>query len=193
MRRATSLLGAALLGAALLSVVAPAPTLEGQASPRCAAAEFRQLDFWIGTWEVTDPEGAPVGRSTIETTLGGCAVREAWDSGDVHGSSLNAFDRPAGVWRQMWADDGGGVLLLEGGWSGDAMVLRGTRIGSDGKTRALRVTLRPAEDGTVRQLQERSEDGGRTWGVIFDGRYRRSGSRPRRRAGSPRSAPAGSG
>ena len=65
------------------------------------------------------------------------------------------------------------MLRLGGTWQHDHMVLMGDRVGSDGKTRRLRVSLTPHPDGTLRQLQERSEDGGQTWAVIFEGRYER--------------------
>ena len=34
-----------------------------------------------------------------------------------------------------------------------------------------RITWTPLEGGVVRQLWETSKDGGRTWAVVFDGRY----------------------
>jgi hypothetical protein len=160
--------------------------IAAQTSPPCEDPEFRQLDFWIGAWEVADAGGQVIGRSTVSATLGRCAIQEEWESGDMHGTSINAYDKPEGAWRQMWVDSFGAVLRLRGAWNGRSMVLGGPRVGSDGRTRHLRVTLTPMEDGTLRQLQERSEDGGETWGVIFDGRYTRV-IRPI--AGSPRSAP----
>jgi hypothetical protein len=37
-----------------------------------------------------------------------------------------------------------------------------------------RISWTPLPRGDVRQLWERSADGGRTWTVIFDGRYSRA-------------------
>jgi hypothetical protein len=39
------------------------------------------------------------------------------------------------------------------------------------KTVQQRITWTPMADGSVRQLWESSIDGGRTWAVLFDGRY----------------------
>lgn len=167
-----------LLALAFVSAAAPRTPAAAQTSPRCAGPEFRQLDFWIGTWTVTDPDGDVMGESTVVPTLDGCAVREDWSSGQMHGTSINAFDKPEAVWRQMWVDNLGAVLRLAGDWQQDRMVLVGDRLGSDGKTRRLRVTLSQRDDGTLRQVQERSEDGGRTWTVIFEGRYTPKGARP---------------
>lgn len=149
------------------------PVRAQETAPRCASEEFRQFDFWLGEWEVTDPDGNPVGRSRIERTLGGCVIQEHWDAGQVRGTSLNIYDAPSGVWRQSWVDNRGVLLRIEGGLDGDAMRMRGERLGGDGKTRVLRITWTPLDDG-VRQVQEVSEDGGTRWNVAFDGRYRPS-------------------
>jgi len=162
------------VAAGLLLALAPA-SAAAQTSPRCTDAEFRQMDFWIGSWEVTDAEGAMVGRSTVSPIMEMCALREEWDSGQVKGMSINMYDKPTRSWHQMWVDNMGVVLRLEGARSGEGMVLHGSRVGSDGKERQLRVTLTPQADGSLRQLQERSEDGGMSWSVIFDGHYSKTG------------------
>ncbi len=153
------------------AAAALAGPVAAQVSPRCADAEFRQMDFWVGNWDVTDASGEKVGESTVAPMLSRCAVREEWRSGEMIGTSVNMYDKPSGVWRQMWVDNFGAVLRMEGGWSAGSMVLSGERKGADGKVRQLRVTLTPMEDGSVRQRQERSEDGGKSWTVIFDARY----------------------
>jgi len=151
-------------------------TASAQASPRCSDEEFRQLDFWVGSWKVKDRDGHVVGESTVSSRLERCALVEEWSSDGSRGISINGFDKPTGVWRQMWVDTSGAVLRIAGAWEGDRMVLSGDRVGSDGKTRRLRVTLIPGPDATLRQLQERSDDDGHSWTVIFDGTYVKKGS-----------------
>jgi hypothetical protein len=51
------------------------------------------------------------------------------------------------------------------------MRFRGQSCTADGKKAPRRMTFTPREDGTVRQLIEKSSDGGRTWTVDFDGVY----------------------
>lgn len=147
--------------------------LASQTSPRCTDAQFRQLDFWVGEWDVADSQRNPVGRSDVSSTLDGCAVREEWRSEGFHGISLSAYDKPDARWRQFWVDNFGAVLRLEGGWSGEELKLEGSRTGSDGKTRQIRMILTPMADGSIRQVQQRSEDGGSTWTLIFEGLYTR--------------------
>ncbi len=155
----------------------PRPT-----APACSDAARHQLDFWIGDWRVTDSDGQSAGTSHVRALLDHCVLREEWTSGELHGTSLTTYDAPERTWRQMWVDDHGGVLRLSGVWSDGRMVMRGTRVGSDGRSRQLRMSLAPDRDGSVEQLLERSEDDGRTWTELFRGTYRRASgeSRPQR-------------
>jgi hypothetical protein len=145
------------------------------ASKACAAPEHRQFDFWIGEWEVTTPDGAPAGRNRIERILGGCALRESWTGAKGgSGNSYNAYDRQNGKWHQTWVDNGGLVLRLDGAFAGGKMVLSGETRDSSGTPVENRITWQETAPGAVRQLWETSRDG-RTWSVVFDGRYRKRG------------------
>ena len=169
--RHTSLLALALLGGAvpLTAQVAGTPPARG-----CTAAEHRQFDFWIGEWEVTTPAGKPAGRNRIDAILSGCALRESWTgAGGSSGTSYNAWDRQRRRWHQTWVDDGGLVLRLEGGLMDGKMVLRGETLDTSGTPVTNRITWEPTGPGTVRQVWEVSSDGGKTWGVVFDGSYRK--------------------
>lgn len=66
--------------------------------------------------------------------------------------------------------------MLTGGFAERSMVLSMTGPSpSDPKATLLqRITWTPAIDGSVRQLWESSADAGRTWIVMFDGRYVRA-------------------
>ena len=153
--------------------IAPAQTPSPKASA-CAAAEYRQFDFWVGDWEVRNPAGKVVGHNRIENAHGGCALIEHWASvNGVTGTSVNLYDRDRGRWHQTWVDSSGGLLELDGGIEGGAMVLTGEAIDAEAPSKVARQkitwTLQP--DGQVRQLWESSIDGGKTWTTAFDGRY----------------------
>jgi hypothetical protein len=157
-----------------------APGLAGQQAPApCAAAEYRQFDFWVGTWNVFNPAGRQVGTNTIERTLGGCALHEQWRSAQgTRGYSYNIYDRTHGRWHQTWVDDSGNLLTIEGGLEGTRMILRGTTQNAQGAAVQNRITWTPVAADSVRQLWETSADAGRTWSVAFDGLYvRASGGR----------------
>lgn len=142
------------------------------ASPReaCAAEGHRQFDFWIGSWEVTTPDGQVAGTNEIDAVLGGCGLRERWQGrGGMTGTSLNAYDPHTGTWHQTWVDDRGGFLLLSGGLEGGSMVLSGEMRDEEGPLMH-RITWTPLEGGEVRQLWEVRRGEGE-WSVLFDGRY----------------------
>ncbi len=146
---------------------------EPRKGPPPPPPETRQFDFWIGTWEVTTPDGKVAGHNVIEPVLGGRALRETWTgAGGFSGTSLNTYDASARVWRQFWVDQSGGVLTLSGNFADGAMSMEQS-ITLDGLTTIDRITWTPHADGTVRQLWEQSKDARITWSVLFDGLYRR--------------------
>lgn len=157
----------------LLSLATASAQAQTPAPPPqpCAAPEYRQFDFWLGDWDVTQA-GAPAGSNRIESLHGGCVLAENWRSanGSFTGSSLNAYDRGTGRWRQTWTDSSGTVLLLAGGLEDSRMVMSGTRSGPDGQDVTDRITWTPNEDGSVRQHWQQKTAGG-DWSTLFDGLY----------------------
>jgi len=148
---------------------------QATATPRCSAAEHRQFDFWIGEWEVRNPQGKVAGTSRITSILDGCAIHEEWSgAGGSRGESFNIFDRTTQRWHQTWVDNGGLLAQFDGGLSSQgAMVLEGAGRTPKGEPARSRMTFTPLPDGAVRQLWEFSTDQGATWTTSFDGTYRR--------------------
>jgi hypothetical protein len=148
------------------------------AAPPCQASEYRQFDFWLGSWSVFTPDGKKAGDNRIEAIDGGCALIERWrGGGGFSGTSLNSWHAATRQWHQHWVDNQGGLLRLAGGRDGERMVLRGSSAndGKPGATRRQRISWTPLPDGAVRQLWEQSDDDGATWRTVFDGRYVRVG------------------
>jgi hypothetical protein len=150
---------------------------QAPAAPPCSSPEYRQFDFWVGDWIVYNPRGQQVGTNRIEKIEGGCGLQENWvaASGGT-GRSINAYHATTGKWVQHWVGAGGSVLLLEGGYDGEKMMLTGRSLSAGKETRD-RITWSRVPGGKVRQLWEQSTDGQKTWTVAFDGIY------------SPRAAP----
>lgn len=172
---------------ALLPQIGGVPALEGdprlqEVLDRADAARYpcrtrpesRQLDFWLGEWTVSDPQGVTVGENVITADLQGCVVRESWtDSFGGRGTSVNFYDPATELWHQVWTSENGTVTHYEGSWSDGAMRFLAKGFGdADGVTRHRRMTFTPAADGSVRQLIEESTDA-TTWTVGFDGTYRK--------------------
>jgi hypothetical protein len=135
----------------------------------------RDFDYWVGEWDVYGPQGRQVGTNSITRLLDGGALAEHWrGAGGVEGHSLNAYDATADRWHQTWVDSSGGLLLLDGGLVGDAMVLEGTLPRPDAPCavpQRQRITWTREPNG-VRQHWQTSDDEGATWQTAFDGHYR---------------------
>lgn len=133
------------------------------------------LDFWLGSWDVSSPEGELLGTNEIVAELGGAAIVERWRGATgEEGMSLFYFDRPRALWKQVWVMEGGHKEkhLVADGPAG--VVFQGTVTRRDGGQHLDRTTLTLLPDGGVRQVIEVSRDGGTTWILGFDGRYARA-------------------
>ena len=164
----------------LLHPVAPAyaqtDTTDKPASPPgpCAGAEYRQFDFWIGDWEVQSPDGKPAGTNRITQILDGCVIQENWNGArGSSGTSYNIYDRTRRRWHQTWVDDQGSLLQLDGKLTNARMTLQGETLDSSRRKLLQRITWERGGPARVRQLWESSRDEGKTWTVVFDGRYKR--------------------
>ena len=163
-RRSRSLLATML---ALPAAWAGAQTPPPAPPPACLSAEYRQFDFWVGTWDVFQPNGQKAGENRIEPISGGCALLENWSGrGGFTGKSLNIYDSTDKRWHQTWVDSSGALLMISGNLVDKRMVL-----GAQASDAHQRITWTPNDDGSVRQFWESSADGGKTWTVLFDGKY----------------------
>ena len=72
-----------LLGLVLAAITAAAHAAEGATAPPCSAPEYRRLDFWAGDWdayEEGDKTGKATARCRVDVILGGCVLRESYDT-----------------------------------------------------------------------------------------------------------------
>ena len=140
--------------------------------------DYGALDFWVREWDVFVGE-QQVGTNRIKKILEGCAILEHWVATDGgEGKSLFYHQPATGEWKQVWVtttpDRPGGVkekTLVER-LPGGGVRFQGEIPLVDGGSYLDRTTLTPLGDGTVRQVIERSTDGGETWQVGFDALYR---------------------
>ena len=151
------------------------PAASKPAAPDCDAPEYRQFDFWVGHWDVSQG-GKAVGRNQIEVDLKRCALFESWSSnGGSRGRSVNFYDRTRQRWHQSWIDDSGEPLHLDGGLVDGSMVLEGDTPGPNAAAVVHdRISWTPNRDGSVRQHWERRVGAATAWETVFDGLYRRA-------------------
>ena len=154
--------------------VSPQPSAGANGDSACAADGHRQFDFWIGDWIVHTEDGRLAGTNRIERALDGCVLTETWASArGSRGQSVNIYAPAQGGWHQTWVDDGGLLLLLDGGIVDGRMVLSGRTTGADGQVTLQEVSWQPLPDGRVRQHWRSSTDDGGSWTEVFVGLYSR--------------------
>jgi hypothetical protein len=145
--------------------------LPSLAQAACADLVYKQFDFWLGDWNVSDAAGKLIGRDHVAHAFGGCVVQESWTSVDGGtGGSFSMYDVSRKLWHQTWVDSSGTLVVLEGALKDGRMMLTGQQVDEKGKTEQTRMTW-TQENGKVRQLWEASADGGKTWKVIFEAIY----------------------
>lgn len=166
-----------LLLVALSGLLSPASLEKTRAQPgakpadRPAKPERKQLQFWVGEWEVTDKD-KKIGTSTIQWIADGQAILENYSQPGFSGKSLTFIDGVLGKWRQTWVDSQGRVSDFVGEYKEGAMRFEGNTHTADGKKLARRMVLQPLESAGVRHYSERSDDGGKTWVKLYDYTYR---------------------
>jgi len=146
----------------------------------CAAAEQKQLDFWVGEWELTWP-GAKSGElghgsNSIQRLLDGCVVQEnfsAQASGHLRGTSVSTFDANAGKWKQTWVDNEGGYLDFVGEFKDGQMILQREAVGKNGAKSLQRMVWKNIGANELDWSWEASADGGKTWQVQWPIHYKR--------------------
>ena len=163
-----------VLAAMVLSSPAALAQQGAAPPPRCEAPVYRQFDFWIGEWTVTNPAGKKVGESSITREEAGCLIVEHWKSASGNaGQSYNFYDPAGKRWRQVWASpseltDYSGALNGSG-----EMVLEGVSQQAGGATQRSRGTWIAYKDGTVRQRFSEWDPKKKAWVESFNGLYTR--------------------
>jgi hypothetical protein len=109
-----SILAAALLFVAVC-IAQQAGTAPTAPPNPCAAPEQKQLDFWVGEWDLTWPaekQGELAhGTNSIHRQFDSCVVQENFSGGEamhLRGMSVSIFDTRARKWKQTWVDNEGG-------------------------------------------------------------------------------------
>lgn len=170
--RATMMAGAVMaFPPATGALVAATPAASG-----CEAAEYHQLDFWIGDWdtfETEDLDGPAIARARVNPIAGGCAIHELYEQADgLIGDSILSYDPVRKQWQQTWVTNRGSLMVLVGGFTGSSLVLEGETHQQDGTSVMQRITWEVHPHG-VREWAVMSTDNGATWTAAFDVLFRK--------------------
>lgn len=149
--------------------------MDKQRRPCMYLPEARQFDFWVGEWDVFNPQGQKAGTSVIQRISAGCGVLENWrDAFGNEGKSINFYDSNTQKWYQYWIGASGGPSRFSGVYKDGAMKYEGEPTSVSGVTTLSRLTFFNVDANTVRQFAESTADGGKTWTVTYDFKYART-------------------
>src|SRR5579864_6048439 len=145
----------------------------------CAAAQQKQLEFWVGEWDLTWP-GATAGETghgtnSIKRIMDGCVVQENFSAlaQPLRGTSFSTFDTTAGKWKQTWVDNEGGYLDFVGEFKDGQMILQREAIGPKGAKFLQRMVWKNITANEFDWSWEASLDDGKTWQVKWPIHYKR--------------------
>ncbi len=141
------------------------------AFPCSADPVMKEFDFWIGEWDVfQNGSNLQLGHSLVQKVSGECALLENWDAvvSTNTGKSINYYDAAAKGWEQDWIGSmGGSQRYVNGVYKDSAMRFTYENI-TDGKKTTGNFIFYNLGNGKVRQYQDASEDGGKTFTVSYD-------------------------
>lgn len=136
-----------------------------QTPAACAGEEYRQLDFWLGSWDLTwAPTGegdTGTGTNEISLILDDCVVQESFNGSGAIGHSVSVYHVPLKKWRQTWVDSTGGYFALVGGPDDEGFRLDLTRLSDNAPY--MRMIWRNIERDSMDWHWQRSSDEGKTW------------------------------
>jgi hypothetical protein len=171
--------------AIFLLVTCVSTLLAQQSTPQpapdpCTTREQKQLDFWVGEWELTWPGQKAgelgYGTNTIKRILDGCVVQESFSGQEamhLRGTSVSIFDLNAGKWKQTWVDNEGGYLDFTGEFKGGQLVLQREATKRDGTKLLQRMVWKNIGPNELDWSWETSRDGGNSWQVQWPIHYKR--------------------
>ncbi len=171
-------------GFAAFTMMVTALPVGAQVHP-CSDGVFRQFDFWVGEWTVSNSQGAVIAHSTIQRTANDCAITEHWRPvNGPDGVSISWYATTDSMWHQQWVGGGGWIERMAGGFRDGTMtmiatesaMLPGSSVPASAAPQAgkYRTNWALQPDGSVKQWGEATTDGA-TWTPAFVGIYRRTG------------------
>ncbi|MFM1896420.1 MAG: hypothetical protein RLZZ385_1494 [Pseudomonadota bacterium] len=139
----------------------------------CESGEHRQLDFWVGQWQVLNADGETVANSDISIQSGGCVILERFRAySGYSGTSMNHWSADAG-WLQLWRDANGVTIQFTGRLQDGAMVFEAEGFTDANGSYRRRMELSAQPGGEVLQISNRSYDSGVSWLPEYRLTYRR--------------------
>lgn len=136
--------------------------------------ESKKFDFWVGEWNVFNPQNQKAGESKIEKILKGAVILENWTGrNNFMGKSFNHYNMDKKKWVQYWVNQNSGSTFFEGNYDEGqkAIVYFSHDHEKDENGYIERLRFFNLGPNKVRQFAERSTDNGKTWSTEYDLTY----------------------
>jgi hypothetical protein len=130
-----------------------------------------QFDFWLGDWDAAWGENDK-GTNRVERILAGKIIQENFTAPDFTGISVSAYDPERKFWCQTWVDSNGTYLDFTGRFEDGRMTLARDAI-VRGEACRQKMVWHDIHDDQFNWNWERSDDGGKTWRILWQIRYTR--------------------
>lgn len=150
--------------------------VQGNRPIGCLSQEYRQLDYWVGEWDVyPSGTGVVIAESTISQRESGCVIHEEWRPfRGAHGESVSIYDGSDRHWHQTYVTATG----IRTEYTGNLDANGAMRLDVGGATPPARMSYQRLDANTVRQWGEQQDANGQ-WLVTYDLTYRRRGLQAR--------------
>jgi hypothetical protein len=141
----------------------------------CDTNKHNEFNFWVGDWNVYDPQGKLIGTNNIVKMHSNCVMQENWESkvSANKGTSYNYVNLADNTWNQLWVDNSGFSLKLKGNLENGSMVLKSEKVKNQQGEYYNRITWTPHKDGSVMQLWELISPEGKVIQEAFRGIYKK--------------------
>lgn len=158
---------AALTLDAQAAQVSPPPAAQN----RCAAPEYQQLDFLLGSWEVST-KGKKTADVTIErTSQSGCGLIETWrNTSGGGGNGLFAHSPVGHGWQYFWVPSSGQPTWLHDGkqtGGGGEMQFTLTRTLTDGSSHESHWTVTKTPTDQIHELSVNLQTGATEYDLLW--------------------------
>ena len=144
----------------------------------------RNLDFWVGEWELTGRQRVSPDKgewremratNSIRAILNGRVIEEQFSMNGFQGRSLSVYEARSKQWKQTWVDDQGSYLDFTGGWRDGKMTFSRKAV-VNGQTVTQRMVFHDIEWDSLVWDWEASRDKGKTWRLLWRLNYKRKGT-----------------
>jgi hypothetical protein len=141
----------------------------------------RQLDFWIGEWELTGKQRVAPDKeewremkatNSIHAKFKGNVIEEHFSMPGFEGGSVSVFDRATKTWKQTWVDDQGSYLDFTGECQ-DGRMTFSRKVGAPGTSILQRMVFHDIQPDSLTWDWETSRDEGKSWRLMWQLSYRR--------------------